>query len=936
MKKSVSVLLTVLLTAATAFLPAGMCSGAETSYNTYSDGIRISENEFEKEIAIDISHTRLSDGAKFNADGSLSFSDDEAWAEVLFNADEDTFGYLELTYIPSTDGSYINSSIGIEVNGAYPFNESRELSLYHRWKQGKRKKDKRGNETLSSPEVICEKTVALLSDPTGRLGEPLVFSFSKGENRLKITAHTGNFTLCKIRLTGARKTVGYKDYISDLGNIGDTESEKIVLEAEDYIEASDSTLSPDYDKSNAATSPNDPGVLVYNMISGDKYSASGQWLMWEFTPEKTGMYNIAFRARQNDKSGFSVTRRLLINDGLPFSECGEISFPFSKDWYIKTLGGEEAYSFYFEKGKTYQLKLEVTPGAFSDITVKADNIIYELNSLYRSVIMVAGTDPDNYRDYQLDKVITDFDDKIKGLITDLEKLLEEIKQKNGGKSGSMLSSLHSLINRLESVEKEPDLLAKSSSSFKSDIQSFSSWNQDAKEQPLDLDYIVIYSPNAEKPKANPGFVENLIYRIKRVAVSFTDDYGIVGDISDKDEALDVWLTTGREQMNIIKRLSDNSFSAESNIPVNISLVTVDIRTAVLSGTAPDVSLFLSSDMAVNLAIRGAVVDLIEMRGYSETTKNFSDNSVIPFTYKDGCYALPLSETFNMMFVRTDIFDDLGIKTPNTWEEFYQVATVLQRNNLEVGIPSNIGMFATLLFQYGGSFYNDGLTGTAFDSDASITAFKMWTGLFSRYGFPLTYDFYNRFSSGEMPLAIADYTQYLKVQAASPELSGRWEMTLIPGVKGGNGEIDRTLCISAATGADTSPGLAQSVTCGVIFSGSEKKEKAWEFLKWFTSDKVQTEYGRQVEAALGPISRYTPANKAAFANLAWSRDEKSLLNEQMGNIRYLNEISGNYSVTRELTNAFRRVVYDNANPTDTIYTYNKRINKELARKRENNK
>ena len=188
----------------------------------------------------------------------------------------------------------------------------------------------------------------------------------------------------------------------------------------------------------------------------------------------------------------------------------------------------------------------------------------------------------------------------------------------------------------------------------------------------------------------------------------------------------------------------------------------------------------------------------------------------------------------------------------------------------------------------------------------------------------------------MPLAIADYTQYLKVQAASPELSGRWEMTLIPGVKGDDGKVDRTLCISAATGADTSPGLAQSVTCGVIFSGSEKKEQAWKFLKWFTSDKVQTEYGRQIEAALGSISRYTPANKAAFANLAWSREEKALLNEQMGNIRYLNEISGNYSVTRELTNAFRRVVYDNANPTDTVYTYNKRINKELARKRENNK
>ena len=171
MKKSVSVLLTVFLTAATAFLPAGMCSGAENSYNTYSDSIQIPTNEFEKEISLDISNTQLSDGAEFGADGFVSFSEDEAWAEIFFNADEDISGYIELTYIPAAEGSYISSSIGVEVNGAYPFSESRELSLYHRWKQGKRRKDSRGNETLSSPEVICEnKTIERT---------PAVFSVSK-------------------------------------------------------------------------------------------------------------------------------------------------------------------------------------------------------------------------------------------------------------------------------------------------------------------------------------------------------------------------------------------------------------------------------------------------------------------------------------------------------------------------------------------------------------------------------------------------------------------------------------------------------------------------------------------------------------------------------------------------------------------------------------
>ena len=106
---------------------------------------------------------------------------------------------------------------------------------------------------------------------------------------------------------------------------------------------------------------------------------------------------------------------------------------------------------------------------------------------------------------------------------------------------------------------------------------------------------------------------------------------------------------------VIKRLIDNSFSTQYGVNVNLSLVTVDIRTAVLAGTAPDVSLFLASDMPVNLALRGAVEDLSKYEGFEEVTSRFSEGTMTPFAYQDGYYALPLSETFNMMFVRTDIF-----------------------------------------------------------------------------------------------------------------------------------------------------------------------------------------------------------------------------------------------------------------------------------------
>ena len=949
MKKMVSVLLAISILAsvsANTMVYADSPQQADVEISTKSAGASyknylasLEETNFSSAMKVDLTAentTVVSGDASFETaeDGSiLRFSGEEAAAEITFYTEKRISGYLELEYTPDTASNYTSSSIGILVNGEYPFNESRDLELSWRWRQRERTTDTRGNQILAPLEGIPEKTSSKILDPSGRWDQPLVYTFPAGENKITILAHTGNFTLHSVTIVGDAETKTYAQTAENYEKAGyqPTENQQTLLEAEDYTEASSSTLSPDYDKENAATSPNHPQILLYNMISSDKYTENGQWLMWEYTPEQSGLYYISIRARQDVKSGFSVSRRLLINDQDPFSECTEIAFPYSSDWYLQTVGGDAPYAFYFEAGKTYQIKLMVTPGSLAEITTELDDVIYDLNSLYRSVIMVAGTDPDNYRDYQLSKVIPGFKDTISDLKQRLEQTLKSLEDRNRGKSGSSLSAFHSLINRLEKIEKDPDLLARTSSAFKSDIQGLSSWNQDAKEQPLDLDYILIHSPDTELPDANPGFFEGLWFKLQRIFASFMADYGVVGETFEGENSLDVWISTGRDQMNIIKRLIDNSFSAQQGIHANVSLVTVDIRSAVLAGTAPDVSLFLSSDMAVNLALRGAVEDLSKYDGFDQVCSRFPAGTMTPFSYQEGYYALPLTETFNMMFVRTDIFEELGLEIPQTWDEFYQVSTILQRNNLEAGIPSNFGMFATLLLQYGGEFYDSELTRTMFDSDAAITAFDMWTGLFSKYGFPLTFDFYNRFSSGEMPLAIADYSMYLKVDAASPELSGRWEMVPIPGVRQSDGSIDRTLSISAATGTDTSPGLAQSITCGVIFSQSPNRENAWKFLEWFTSDEIQTDYGREIEAALGSISRYTPANTAAFHNLAWSKEERLLLDEQRGNIRTLNEISGNYSVTRELINAFRKVVYDNANPTDTIYTYNKRITKELQRK-----
>lgn len=941
MKKILSMVL-VLVLALSVFVPSFSVLAEETSGgnlinvtsgNTYRDyRAKFDENSVGENFEADLVAENIvsTDGEINLTDDGIEFKSEESSAEIKLDVKADGNYMVLLTYTPEKDSNYTNSIIGFKVNGEYPFDEARELTLSFRWKGGEVTTDSRGNEILGSMTCLYEKTENYIVDPSGRQNIPLMLNLKKGENTVTLISRTGNIALNSMKFECKVDEKSYEEVKKGYSATA-TNGQDILLEAEDYTEATSTTLSPDYDKSSAITSPNDARVLLYNYIPGTKFTTSGQGLEWQFTPEQSGLYRISMRARQNTKSGFSVSRKLYINGEVPFDEMNEVKFDYNGNWYVMTLGGDEPFEFYFEKDKTYTLKLEVTVGSLTDITNRVDDTVYALNSLYRSIIMVVGNDPDKYRDYQLATRIPDFMKTVEGIKKELEEIVAQLEEMNAGRSGSTLSSFHSLINRLGKILEDPDLAARTLSSLKSDIQGLSAWNQDAKAQPLDLDYIRVHSADVDKGRDEANFFSQLWFDMKRIVLSFAEDYGVVGDIYDENSSIEVWMTAGRDQMNIVKKMVDNTFIKEYGINVNVSLVTVDIRSAILAGTAPDLSLFLSGDMPVNLALRDAVADLTKFEGYEKVAERFLPHSIKPFEYKDGVYALPISESFNMMFVRTDIFEELELTVPETWDDFYEVSTILQRNNLEVGIPSNIGMFATLVLQNGGTFYNEELNQTAFGSDAAIEAFDTWTGLFAQYGFPLTYDFYNRFQAGEMPMAITNYTEYLRLKVASPELSGRWKMCLIPGVKKADGTIDRSLSISGATGADTSPGLTQSVSSAVIFSKSEKKQDAWKFLDWFTTEESQSRYGREIEDALGTISRYTSANINSFRSLPWSIEERTLLEEQRGWIKSLNEISGNYSVTRELISAFRKVVYENANPTDTIYTYNKKINKELERK-----
>lgn len=245
----------------------------------------------------------------------------------------------------------------------------------------------------------------------------------------------------------------------------------------------------------------------------------------------------------------------------------------------------------------------------------------------------------------------------------------------------------------------------------------------------------------------------------------------------------------------------------------------------------------------------------------------------PYRFYGEYYALPETQSFHMMFCRTDILEDLGLQPPDTWEALYTLTPILQHNNMEVGMPAEV--FNMLLLQNGGTFYNAGKTGMAFDTPEAAASFMEWVEFYTQYGFSLFKDDYTRFRTGEMPISIMPYTFYCQLAFAAPEIRGSWEMRPVPGKVQENGEILRT---ESATG-----------TACILLADSGKKDEGWAFLDWWTSAQTQTQYGLELEQAMGTVARHPTANLEAFGSLPWTAAEKSRILQQWTQVTELAEV-----------------------------------------------
>lgn len=245
-------------------------------------------------------------------------------------------------------------------------------------------------------------------------------------------------------------------------------------------------------------------------------------------------------------------------------------------------------------------------------------------------------------------------------------------------------------------------------------------------------------------------------------------------------------------------------------------------------------------------------------------------------------------------------------------------TDLQKNNMEFGLPSSLPFYATLVEQMGGSIYSPSLKSVTLDLPETMEAFKLWTRFYTDYNLSLAYNFVNRFRTGEMPIALADYSTFNSITLYAPEIQGKWAVAMIPGTEMDDGTLNRAVVAAGM--------------CTLIFKQTDSVEAAWEYVKWWCGGEAQTQYATEIEAKLGQAARVPVANQAAFSNVPWSAAMREVITAQWQEVRGMPEAPGGYYLNRHMDNAFRAVVYKGEDYRDTLLHYMKTINEEIRFKR----
>ncbi len=867
---------------------------------------------------------------------------------IIYEFDVETSGYynIDVTYIPTSD-SEKNIKRSIYINDSIPFEQALSVGFEREWEPENKDYIMVSDKNTASPAQI-QKTDLLTksidcADKT--VNGPFLFYFEKGKNTVALESVEASMGISKIALTGTQGLPNYEQYLKEhekdnyIEGLNLSENGLITVQAEDVYNTTHSMTVAQNDRTSPNTVPYHPSNIVLNTIGGTSWQEAGMGITWKITVPESGMYKLGARFSQAQNRDFYSIREIKINGQVPFEEAGCIKFNYDNDFQTEFFSSDEGenYYFYLNEG-TNELTMTVSMGDLSYAYEQTQISVKNFNTLYKDLTAVMGSDPDEYRDYNIISMIPDMQDRLKReyiRLTSVEQSLGESID-----NSTKTREIAKMLLQLEELISKPDKISKQLSTFNDNITAISEWMLSIDSQPLTLDYVFAAGKDSKLPEAEAGFVRMLGHNILAFAGSFTNDYKVSADNSQrKDKTIEVWISTSmRDQFDILEKLVERNFS-ESEYQVDLKMVNADsVMPATLTGNGPDVALQLNYSLPTNFAYRNAGYDLTQFEDYDEVASEFSDAALEYFGYEGGMYALPDGMSFPVMFYRKDILEEMGLEVPDTWEELEGILPYLQAENMSVyftttdyrllgGLSSTAtkpvnSVFTSLLYQNGLGLYADNNTRSSLSDLESLLIFKKWTEYYTRQDFEVTISPVTRFRTGEVPIMIHDYMYINDILAAAPEIDGQWDIALIPGTTDADGNVDHS--------------LAATVSGAMILKNSVEKndtvDEAWDFLKWWVSEETQTTYASEQKSILGDAGNYPVANKASIITMAENNNMEDTVSETLEWLKGIPQVPGGYITGRYVENAFLNVVNENTDSVDTLFNMVRYIDQEITNKR----
>ncbi|HWS50102.1 MAG TPA: sugar ABC transporter substrate-binding protein [Microbacterium sp.] len=344
-----------------------------------------------------------------------------------------------------------------------------------------------------------------------------------------------------------------------------------------------------------------------------------------------------------------------------------------------------------------------------------------------------------------------------------------------------------------------------------------------------------------------------------------------GGTDGEGKELSVWIMKGTNpDATAFYDAVSEAFEEETGATVKIEEVQwADAHdrfvTAIAGGTTPDIA-ETGTTWTAEFADAGA---LEPVGSYVDGEKGLRDDLVegleVAGTYDDELYGMPWYAGVRSIIYRADVFEELGLEAPKTWDDIIAAGEAIKAAKPEMlafPVPGDAEFQVyPWVWGAGGEVATlDGETWTSeLDSEESQAGIEFYTDLAVEHGFSSAgattwkeTDLRDAFTQGNVAMMISGSWTPKSLVEANPELEGKLGAAVIPGQDGG---------------------IAPSVLGGShlsIFNSTENADLAWEFVKLMTTGEfaeqwaAETGYFPGVQSAMEEALASTDPLVAPFA------------------------------------------------------------------------